>query len=136
MGFYQMRDRRIYWSRDSATSVDFHFSDVMSKATWERIFSVLETPAATAAEAPDEGLNISSQPGELPVAAQPEPATPVELNDRLWKVRGLMQWCVRAWNEHWEPGDVLVADESMLSWAGASEAHISYIPRKPNPLGI
>ena len=31
---------------------------------------------------------------------------------------------------------MLCADESMMSWAGASEAHISYIPRKPHPLGI
>ena len=27
-------------------------------------------------------------------------------------------------------------DESMMSWAGASEAHISYIPRKPHPHSI
>ena len=24
----------------------------------------------------------------------------------------------------------------MLTWSGASQAHLSYIPRKPHPLGI
>ena len=31
---------------------------------------------------------------------------------------------------------MLCADEFMMSWAGASEAQISYIPSKPHPLGI
>ena len=88
-----MRDRRIYWSKDSPTSVDFHFGDIMSKATWERIFSVLETPAPALAAAPDQDLNISSQPGEVPVAIQPDPSTRDEQVDRLWKIRGLMQRC-------------------------------------------
>ena len=108
----------------------------MSKSTWERIFAVLETPAPPVEGLPDQDMNLSSQPEDLPVAVQPEAATPEEQVDRLWKVRGLMERCELAWNRHWAPGNILVADESMLSWAGASQAHVSYIPRKPHPLGI
>ena len=43
---------------------------------------------------------------------------------------------IEQWKSHWTPGDVLCAEESMTAWAGASEVHISYLPRKPHPLGI
>ena len=33
MGFFGLHDRRMYWSRDTQMSVDYHFADVMSKAT-------------------------------------------------------------------------------------------------------
>ena len=71
MGFFGLRNRRMYWSRDTQTSVDYHFADVMSKATWERILAALETPAAPEPP-PPEGLNISSQPGQAPVRLQPD----------------------------------------------------------------
>ena len=71
MGFFGLRNRRMYWSRDTQTSVDYHFADVMSKATWERILAALETPAAPE-PLPPEGLNISSQPGQAPVRLQPD----------------------------------------------------------------
>ena len=73
--------------------MDFHFGDIMSKALWERIFSVLETPAPPAPAVPDPHMNLSSQPDAVPVAPQPDPATPQQQVDRLWKVRGMMERC-------------------------------------------
>ena len=68
--------------------MDFHFGDIMSKALWERIFSVLETPAPPTPGEPDRDMNLSSQPDAVPVAPQPEQQV-----DRLWKVRGMMERC-------------------------------------------
>ena len=73
--------------------MDFHFGDVMSKALWERIFSVLETPAPPTPGEPDRDMNLSSQPDAVPVAPQPDPAMPEQQVDRLWKVRGMMERC-------------------------------------------
>ena len=73
--------------------MDFHFGDIMSKALWERIFSVLETPAPPMPGEPDRDMNLSSQPDAVPVAPQPDPATPEQQVDRLWKVRGMMERC-------------------------------------------
>lgn len=30
----------------------------------------------------------------------------------------------------------MVADESMIMWVGTGDVHLTYIPRKPTPLGI
>ena len=48
----------------------------------------------------------------------------------------MLEHCIEQWNSRWTPGDVLCADESMMAWAGASEAHISYLLGKLHPLGI
>ena len=48
----------------------------------------------------------------------------------------MIEHCIERWNSHWTPEDVLCAEESMMARAGASEAHISYLPRKLHPLGI
>ena len=48
----------------------------------------------------------------------------------------MLEHCIEQWNSHSTPGDVLCADESMMAWAGANEAHISFLPRKPHPLSI
>ena len=86
-------------------SVDYHFADVLSKATWERILAALETPAAPEAP-PPEGLNISSQPGQAPVRLQPDATNAEQCANRLWKVRGMLEHCIEQWNSHWTPGDV------------------------------
>lgn len=41
-----------------------------------------------------------------------------------------------AWRNAWVPGSVLVCDESMAAWEGATQAHLTLIPRKPTPLGF
>ena len=48
----------------------------------------------------------------------------------------MLEHCIEQWNSHWTPGDILRAVESMMAWAGASEAYISFLPRKPHPLSI
>jgi hypothetical protein len=41
-----------------------------------------------------------------------------------------------AWRDSWQPGTILVCDESMAAWEGATLAHLTLIPRKPTPLGF
>lgn len=40
------------------------------------------------------------------------------------------------WREAWNAGTILVIDESMVAWEGATSAHLTLIPRKPTPLGF
>lgn len=40
------------------------------------------------------------------------------------------------WREAWSPGTYLTVDESMLAWVGTGDVHLTYLPRKPTPLGI
>lgn len=40
------------------------------------------------------------------------------------------------WNESWCAGTYLTIDESMIGWQGAASAHLTYLPRKPTPLGL
>jgi hypothetical protein len=35
------------------------------------------------------------------------------------------------WQELFVPGTVLVADETMVGWTGATNIHITYLPNKP-----
>lgn len=51
-------------------------------------------------------------------------------------MKGLLQACVQAWQKAWNPGSLLVADETMVQWEGVSSAHLTYIVRKPTPLGF
>lgn len=36
----------------------------------------------------------------------------------------------------WQPGWQLTIDETMVWWTGLSDAHLTYLPRKPTPLGF
>jgi hypothetical protein len=56
--------------------------------------------------------------------------------DKFGPVRGLLKHTVRIWQLHWNAGTHLTVDESMISWEGATEGHLSYIPRKPHPCGF
>lgn len=44
--------------------------------------------------------------------------------------------CTAAWRKAYRAGHQLVIDETMVYWQGASSAHITYLPRKPTPLGF
>ena len=48
----------------------------------------------------------------------------------------MLEHCIEQWKSHWTPGDILSADKSMAAWAGAREAHISYLTKKLHRLGI
>ena len=41
-----------------------------------------------------------------------------------------------AWRKAWRPGHCLVIDESMVYWQGSTSGHITFMPRKPTPLGF
>ncbi len=56
--------------------------------------------------------------------------------DPFAPVRGLLTHCVKLWQINWVPGTHLVVDESMVDWSGATTGHLSWIPRKPHPLGF
>lgn len=93
-------------------------------------------PAAATAAAPPPEVGTSSQP-ETGSQAQPLQWNEEEAaRDPFAPVRGLIKACVELWQLVWEAGSHLCADEGMISWEGASEGHISYIPRKPHPLGF
>ena len=51
------------------------------------------------------------------------------------KVRGLLKACMNKWQESYEPGWLLTADETMLAWEGMGDAHLTFMKRKPTPLG-
>ena len=48
----------------------------------------------------------------------------------------MLEHCIEQWNSHWTPGNVSCTDKNMMAWSAASEAHISFLPRKPHPLNI
>lgn len=44
---------------------------------------------------------------------------------------GLITECNKTWQEAWNPGNYLVADECMIFWKGTGEAHVTFQGRKP-----
>lgn len=48
----------------------------------------------------------------------------------------VLTWCKRKWRASYNAGTHIIADESMIMWVGTGDVHITYIPRKPTPLGI
>jgi hypothetical protein len=61
---------------------------------------------------------------------------PEESPDDLWiKVRGLLHYCNIFWQKNYEVGTHICVDETMITWEGAGGGHLSYILRKPKPLG-
>ena len=56
--------------------------------------------------------------------------------DGFDEVRGFLALCVQTWQAAFNAGTVMVCDESMLMWVGTGDVHLTYIPRKPTPLGI
>jgi hypothetical protein len=48
----------------------------------------------------------------------------------------LFDHTLRLWDVNWRAGTHLTIDESMIGWEGASAGHLSFIPRKPHPLGF
>lgn len=40
------------------------------------------------------------------------------------------------WRRAWCPGHLLTMDETMVWWTGLRSAHLTYLPRKPTPLGF
>ena len=55
------------------------------------------------------------------------------------KVRWIRRWndaCSAQWRAAWESGTSITIDETMVFWTGIGDPHLTYLPRKPSPLGI
>ena len=48
----------------------------------------------------------------------------------------MLDACQQAWRKAWVAGSHLTVDESMIWWTGLTSGHLSYLPRKPTPLGF
>ena len=44
--------------------------------------------------------------------------------------------CQAMWREAWKPGNYLCMDETMVMWAGICAIVLTFLPRKPTPLGF
>lgn len=51
-------------------------------------------------------------------------------------IEGLIQAAKDAWNAAWNAGYRIVLDETMMWWTGLTSGHLSFLPRKPTPLGF
>jgi hypothetical protein len=40
------------------------------------------------------------------------------------------------WQEEFVPGSVVVADETMVGWTGATNIHLKKLPNKPKSIGV
>jgi hypothetical protein len=65
----------------------------------------------------------------------PEPATTPGA-DKWARVRGLVDGFNKHLVEHFYPSYMLTIDESMVAWRGIDLPHLSFVPRKPEPLGV
>jgi hypothetical protein len=57
-------------------------------------------------------------------------------NDPLRRVRRFADDLQHAWQELVVPGSVIVADETMVGWTGATNIHITVLPNKPTSRGV
>jgi len=57
-------------------------------------------------------------------------------DDPLRLVRRFIDEVQQAWQEVFVPGAVMVVDETMVGWAGATNIHITNLPNKPTIKGV
>ena len=50
-------------------------------------------------------------------------------------IKPFLNACLRAWQSAWMPGEIIVVDETMCKWYGMSQAHVTYLARKPTDTG-
>ena len=50
-------------------------------------------------------------------------------------VRGWVEDFKAAWEAAWSPGKRIIIDESMIFWGGGGNVHLTWLPRKPTPMG-
>ncbi|NBX97284.1 hypothetical protein EBQ81_00260, partial [bacterium] len=92
-------------------------SEVMSWDTFRKIKRVLAFPTYDDS-APEKLADMGPGP------------------DNMRFIRRWLHACNDQWKTSWEAGTYLVVDETMVAWSGTGTAHLTYIPRKPSPLGI
>jgi hypothetical protein len=57
-------------------------------------------------------------------------------NDPLRQVRRFGDELQQHWQEVYVSGSLLVVDETMVGWTGATNAHITVLPNKPTDKGV
>lgn len=59
-----------------------------------------------------------------------------EGTDSFRWIRKWLHCCCKAWRRAWEAGMYITVDETMLTWTGLGEGHLTFLPRKPHPNGF
>ena len=107
------RRQEDYFTPSETTSL----SEVMSWDTFRKIKRVLAFPTYDDS-APEKLADMGPGP------------------DNMRFIRRWLHAYNDQWKTSWEAGTYLVVDETMVAWSGTGTAHLTYIPRKPSPLGI
>lgn len=66
-------------------------------------------------------------------------AEEVELDYMTEGFKSMSYWfnaCQEHWREAWHAGNYLTMDETMIMWAGVASIVLTFLPRKPTPLGF
>lgn len=104
-----LKDRYSYWTGSIATAK--WFRDAMSWESFKRIHQYSPT-------APQKVEEVG------------------EGEDKFQWFERWLHACNKQFRTTWEQGTHLTVDETMLFWTGLGPVHLTYIPRKPSPLGI
>jgi hypothetical protein len=113
MGLTGMRRREMYWQ-------DSDVSAAMSLRTFENLLYTIR----------DAGFQAYEEGHPLPdgrVAVSDDP---------LKRLRRFVMELQAHWQEVYVPGSILVADETMVGWKGATNIHITFLPNKPTSKGV
>jgi hypothetical protein len=113
MGLTGLRRREHYFSKSS-------IPPPMSQRTFENILYTIR----------DAGFPSYNTGEQLPDGRQ------VTADDPLSLVRRFADELRQHWQELFTPGSVLVADETMIGWTGATDIHLTVLPNKPVPKGV
>jgi len=111
----KLRDRDMFWSEGVATA--HWYRETMPLVIFKRIHSVLSVAQ----------YDLLEQRKVDEVGVGPD------------KFQWFRKWLHAVSDQFklaWVPGTYLVPDETMVFWTGLGPVHLTYIPRKPSPLGV
>jgi len=113
MGLTGLRRREMYWH-------DPTVSTAMSLRTFENLLYTIR----------DAGFKAYEEGHPLPDGREAVADDPLKL------VRRFVDELQAHWQEVYVPGSLLVADETMVGWKGATNIHITTLPNKPTSKGV
>ena len=108
MCMYNLPNVKMYWEEGNPGILkpEFYYDTVMPYSLFYRISHLFHLPTGEGANSADEQMNA-------------------------W-----LKSCTDLWQSQFVPGTYLTVDETMVFWTGLGPAHLTYLPRKPAPLGI
>ena len=108
MCIFNLPDRSMYWQDGDPSSLmpTFYYDSVISYSQFARLCALLHLPT-------------------------PEGANSEEERWIAW-----LKSFTDLWQSEFVAGTFLTVDETMVFWTGLGPAHLTYLPRKPTPLGI